>query len=80
MDDKDTQGVDKFGPQGHGWQYLIYISCGPELKWCNSDGSLTFWGMVGSIYVGDHWTLLYIRYISCGPELKWCNSDGKLTF
>ena len=28
-------------------------------------------GMVGRIYVGDHWTLHYIKYISCGPELKW---------
>ena len=44
--------------------------------WTNLDPR----GMVGSIYVGDHWTLLYIKYISCGPELKWCNSDGSLTF
>ena len=26
-------------------------------------------GKVGRIYVGDHWTLLYIKYISCVPEL-----------
>ena len=37
-------------------------------------------GMVGRIYVGDHWTLLYIKYISCGPELNGGNSDGSLTF
>ena len=35
--------------------------------WTNFDPR----GMVGRIYVGDHWTLLYIKYISCGPELKW---------
>ena len=35
--------------------------------WTNFDPR----GMVGKIYVGDHWTLLYIKYISCGPELKW---------
>ena len=23
-------------------------------------------GMIGMIYVGDHWTLLYTKYISCG--------------
>ena len=34
--------------------------------WTNFDPR----GMVGRIYVGDHWTLLYIKYISCGPELK----------
>ena len=36
--------------------------------WTNFDPR----GMVGRIYVGDHWTLLYIKYISCGPELKCC--------
>ena len=35
--------------------------------WTNFDPG----GMVGRIYVLDHWTLLYIKYISCGPELKW---------
>ena len=35
--------------------------------WTNFDPRV----MVGRIYVGDHWTLLYIKYISCGPELKW---------
>ena len=37
------------------------------MVWTNFDPR----GMVGRIYVGDHWTLLYIKYISCGPELKW---------
>ena len=25
-------------------------------------------GLIGSIYVGDHKTLLHTRYISCGPH------------
>ena len=35
--------------------------------WTNFDPR----GMVGTTYVWDHWTLLYIKYISCRPELKW---------
>ena len=44
--------------------------------WTNFDPS----EMVGKIYEGDHWKLLYIKYISCGPELKWRKYDGSLTF
>ena len=25
-------------------------------------------GLIGRIYVGDHYTLLHIQYISCGPH------------
>ena len=25
-------------------------------------------GLIGRIYVGDHYTLLHIKYISCGPH------------
>ena len=25
-------------------------------------------GLVGRIYVGDHYTLLHTKYISCGPH------------
>ena len=30
--------------------------------------SLDPWGLIGSIYVGDHYTLLHTKYISCGPH------------
>ena len=25
-------------------------------------------GLIGRIYVGDHYRLVHIKYISCGPE------------
>ena len=25
-------------------------------------------GMVGRIYLRDHWTLLHAKYVSCGPH------------
>ena len=25
-------------------------------------------GLIGRIYVGDHWTLQHTKYVSCGPH------------
>ena len=30
--------------------------------------TLDHWGLNGSIYVGDHYTLLHTKYISSGPH------------
>ena len=56
------------GPHGFRGVFSIYSqwTITPRV-WANFDPR----GMVGRIYVGDHWTLLYIKYIGCEPELKW---------
>ena len=43
---------------------------------CKSTGANNPWGinsldprgLIGRVYVGDHWTLLLTKYISCGPN------------
>ena len=64
-----TQQYIRCGPYGFRGFFSMYSQWTiMTLKvWTNFDPR----GMVGRIYVGDHWTLLYIKYISCGPELKW---------
>ena len=70
-------------PQGHGWQdfhseplcivtyFGLHGFIKDFLKFTPLHGAnLDFRGigMVGTIYVEDHQTLLYTKYISCGPH------------
>ena len=43
-----------------------YKSMGANDPW--GVASLGPRGLIGRIYVGDHYRLLHIKYISCGPE------------
>ena len=45
---------------------ISYIALNIHTPW--GVASLEPRGLIGRIYVGDHYTLLHIQYISCGPH------------
>ena len=62
--DKEIQGLleEKHQQEAHGPQHS------PELTGPRGVASLGTRGLIGRIYVEDHYTLLHTKYISCGPH------------